>query len=234
MSRRLNQLPLAFPEHPNWAPEDFILSASNQQAWQQLTQPLHTWPDRIMWLTGPEGSGKTHLLHCWQHQQTMPAHWLRSDELSAHSTSQLVQQHPLLILEDAPHFLKTLPDETRLFHLLNSVREQHAHLILTAHQPPAAYPTHLPDVRSRLHALPVLHLLPPDDTLLAQLLLKQLEDRQLRPDHKTLHYMLTHMQRSFLGVRQLARRVDQLTLALKQGITIPLVKAALALDTEEE
>ena len=75
-----------------------------------------------------------------------------------------------------------MADETLLFHLYNRLAERRGRLLLTATLPVAGWPLRLPDLRSRLLTAWPVHIEPPDDGLLAALLVKQLADRQLRPE----------------------------------------------------
>lgn len=85
----------------------------------------------------------------------------------------------------------------------------------------------LKDLSSRLKTAPVAEINPPDDALLTALIVKQFADRQLNVDQDVLTYMLARMDRSFGGVRDLIRAVDERALAQKRAITIPLVRSVI-------
>src|SRR5262249_13913347 len=70
-------------------------------------------------------------------------------------------------------------DERALFHLVNLAREQGAFVLLTARSPPATWTFAIRDLGSRLKALPVVELMPPDDALLRAVLVKLFADRQI-------------------------------------------------------
>ena len=70
-------------------------------------------------------------------------------------------------------------DERALFHLMNLAREDGAYVLITARLPPSAFQIELRDLRSRLRAVPVVSLLPPDDQLFRALIVKFCADRQL-------------------------------------------------------
>ena len=71
-------------------------------------------------------------------------------------------------------------------------------------QPPAAREIALADLGSRLRALPVVGIEPPDDILVAALLVKQFADRQIRVAPGVIAYLLPRMERSFAAAAQLA------------------------------
>jgi chromosomal replication initiation ATPase DnaA len=78
------------------------------------------------------------------------------------------------VVEDAPARL----DERALFHLLNLVREEEAILLITR-VGARDLGRRLPDLASRLRAIPVGALSAPDDALLRAVMVKLFADRQL-------------------------------------------------------
>ena len=58
------QLALPFPHAPHFRAEEFLAAASNADALAWLRDAA-SWPLGRLALWGPEGCGKTHLLHLW-------------------------------------------------------------------------------------------------------------------------------------------------------------------------
>ena len=87
-------------------------------------------------------------------------------------------------------------DEPALFHLINLAREEGAFLLFTARSAPTLWPASLPDLVSRLRALPAVTLDAPDDGLLRGVLVKVAADRQLSLDDSVVRYLLTRIERS--------------------------------------
>ena len=92
-------------------------------------------------------------------------------------------------------------DERALFHLINLAREETAFLLFTARTAPATWPVAIPDLASRLRALPVITLQPPDDAMLRAVIIKLAADRQLLLDESVVSYLSTHIERSFAAAR---------------------------------
>ncbi len=142
------------------------------------------WPNRIMLLVGPEGSGKSHLASIWAEQAGARA-------ISAHALTAAAVPGALatgaLVVED----LKPGDfDERAMFHLLNLAREDEAFVLMTARLPPSAFEVELRDLRSRLRAVPAVSLLPPDDLLFRSLIVKFCADRQLSVDETVVSYLV--------------------------------------------
>lgn len=209
------QLALDLALKPNYGREDFLVGPSNEHAFE-LIDLWPAWPDRIVVLTGPEGSGKSHLAHVWA--IAAGAKILPAVRLSDRSPTELAALGPL-VLEDCDN--GTL-DETRLFHLTNLVRETGGNLLLTARNRPDSWGVATADLLSRLRLAPVVEIAAPDDALLRALLVKQFIDRQLVVDLSVIEFLLPRIERSFAGVQRIVAALDRETLALGRRITRPI------------
>ncbi len=193
MPPRPRQLALALDHRESYAREDFLAGPCNEGP-LQLVDCWPDWPAHALALVGPEGSGKTHLAMIWAAAagaRVISARGVHEAELpSALATGALV-------VEDAAAGL----DERALFHLINLAREETAFLLFTARTVPATWPVAIPDLASRLRALPVITLQPPDDAMLRAVIVKLAADRQLLLDESVVSYLSTHIERSFAAVR---------------------------------
>ena len=121
-------------------------------------------------------------------------------------------------------------DERALLHTHNAVAERGGHLLLIASAPPARWPLALPDLASRLRLAPAAALGLPDDALLAALMLKLFGDRQIAVAPEVPAYIVPRIERTFEAVARLVERLDREALAEGRAVTVPLVRAVLALD----
>ncbi len=208
----MRQLTLDFKPRPALGAQDFFVSSSNQAA-LELIERWPNWPSRAVFLQGPEASGKSHLAHVWQ--VASRAAILSADSLSR-AQLELLQIGQPLVVEDLD---KGIMDEHALFHLINLSKEQEFHLLFTGAQAPGQIEMALPDLRSRIRALPVVCIEPPDEMLLRTMLIKQFEDRQLEVSPDLIEYILPRMERSFAGAMRLVERLDQLALSMGRKIT---------------
>ncbi len=119
-------------------------------------------------------------------------------------------------------------DETALFHCLNDFKNRGGYLLMTAEESPAKWGLSLPDLITRLKAVPRVAIGEPDETLLNALLLKQFVDRQLTVAPDVIAYLTKNMERSFKAVSFVVKRADELSLERKNAVTIPLIKQVLA------
>jgi len=106
-----------------------------------------------------------------------------------------------------------------MFHLLNLAREQRAFVLLTARTAPAGWPIALPDLASRLRALPVVTLAAPDDAMLRAVLVKLFADRQLAVDDGLIAYLMVRIERSFAAARRVVAALDREALRRQRPVT---------------
>jgi len=222
MSSHPRQLALALCHAENFAREDFLSGPSNAVA-LALVDAWPDWSHRTVMLTGPEGSGKSHLAAMWA--QAAGARLIAARAVEEANVPAALATGALVV-EDvtAGSF-----EEKALFHLLNLAREQDAFVMLTARTPPATFA--IADLTSRLKALPVVAIAPPDDGLLRAVLLKLFSDRQLAVDEALLGYVGTRIERSFAAARAVVALLDAEAMRRKRPLTRAL--AAEILRTSE-
>jgi chromosomal replication initiation ATPase DnaA len=214
------QLALALPHAESLTRDNFLEGPANE-AGLALVESWPDWPNRIMLLVGPEGSGKSHLASIWAERSG-------ARSTSAHALTAAAVPGALatgaLVVED----LKRGDfDERAMFHLMNLAREDEAYVLMTARIAPSAFEVELRDLRSRLRAVPAVSLLPPDDLLFRSLIVKFCADRQLSVDEAVVSYLSTRIERSYAAVRQAVELLDTEALRLGRPVTRALAAELL-------
>ena len=140
------QLILELGHRPARGRDDFLVAPSNEAA-VALIDAWPDWPGPSVAISGPQGSGKSHLAQVW-HDMSGAAR-LEANELEAADVPALAAAGAVLV-ED----LETLSEsaERQLFHLLNLVKEEGASLLLTTRLAPGHLTIGLPDLASRMRA----------------------------------------------------------------------------------
>lgn len=178
--------------------EDFVVSPANAEA----VKAVDAWPrwhaSRLA-LVGPEGSGKSHLAASW-------AERTQATVITPRSRVDLAALHGRAVLyEDADRSSR----EEMLFHLMNMAEQTGAGLLITGRTPPSGWSAALPDLRSRLNALPVGLIEAPDDAILESMLRKFFRERNIRPTEDVFPYLLRRMERSAPKAREMVQRLDE-------------------------
>ena len=214
------QLAFALPHAESLTRDNFLEGPANA-AGLALVDGWPEWPNRIMLLVGPEGSGKSHLAAIWAEQAGARSTSARA--LTAAAVPGALATGALVV-ED----LKSPDvDERALFHLMNLAREDEASVLVTAREPPSAFQFELRDLRSRLRAIPTVSLLPPDDQLFRALIVKFCADRQLAVDETVVSYLATRIERSYAAARRAIGLLDAEALRLGRPVTRALAAELL-------
>lgn len=193
--------------------EGFVVSDCNRGA----VEALADWPNLIggvMALHGPEGSGKSRLGQIWAE---------RVGAVALHGAEAAVIDP--LELEGRPVLLdraRDVDDET-LFHLINLAQAPGGALLLISRDPPSAWSTALPDLRSRLDATRTVALEAPDDAVLAAMLEARFAERGIRPAKDVVPYLLRRIDRSAAAAADVVERLD----AMHRPVTRALARAVV-------
>ncbi len=224
----MRQLPLDLAGPPSYGRADFLPAEANAAALAWIDR-WPDWPGPASVLVGPAGSGKTHLLHLWAERTS--ALQMRGDDLDQAELAMVLDRLGMarqVALDDAEAVAGRPDAERQLFHLYNWLRERGGHLLLAARAAPARWHLRLPDLASRLRAAAVAEIGPPDDALLAAVLVKLFHDRQLSVGEDVVRYLVQHMERSLAAARWVVDRIDREALAEKRGISVRLASSVLA------
>jgi len=220
MSYPSRQLAIDLPPRPAHGRADFLASECNRAALERIDR-WPDWPGRRLVLYGPASSGKSHLARLWCAEsgaRYVPARDLASELPLANGALP-----PAMVVDDAE-----AASERALLHLCNSCAEAGTALLVVSRNAPAAWAIDLPDLASRLRAMPAVGIDMPDDALLAAVLVKHFADRQLRIAPSVIGYIVPRMERSFAMAASLAARLDELALAGGRSIGLALARQALA------
>jgi chromosomal replication initiation ATPase DnaA len=213
-------LAFALPHAESLSRDDFLEGTANAEA-LGLVDSWPDWPNKVMLLAGPEGSGKSHLAAIWAEEagaRSTMAHALTAATVPGALATGAV------VVED---LTSDSFDERALFHLLNLAREDGAYVLITARIAPVAMEIALRDLRSRLRAVPVVQLRAPDDHLFKALIVKFCADRQMSMDEATLNYVASRIERSFVAARHTVELLDSEALRLGRPVTRALAAELL-------
>lgn len=220
------QLSFDLPSKTALGREDFFVSPANALAVAMISAT--SWPGNKLVLSGPAGSGKTHLAHVWAAEtggQIVQAVDLRDGDVPE------LARAPVAV-EDVPAIAADKEQQKTLFHLHNLVLAEGRALLMTGRGAPRLWQLPLADLQSRVEGAHHVALEAPDDALLGAVLAKLFTDRQLNPGPDVIAYLGKHMDRSFETAARIVAQLDEIALAEKRDITRAL--AVRLLNTEPE
>ena len=214
------QLAFQLPARASRDRGDFFVSAANALAVSRV-EGTENWTRNKLALIGPENSGKSHLAHVWGEAEgawmTNPDALLAAD-ISAIDTG--------VAVEICDGTMEAAQEEA-LFHLHNHLTAFSLPLLLIARDAPARWPIALPDLKSRLEAIEVVRIDPPDDALLAAVLVKLFADRQLKVAADLVGWLVPRMERSFAECGRIVTALDAAALSERRKINRTLAREVL-------
>ncbi len=219
MTGRPGQLALDLGHRPALGRADFLVTPGNAEAvaW------IDSWPGwsvHAVAVSGPAGCGKTHLAQVFAARAGAPTIAPTGiEEAARHAVQGTLAD---AVLEEADG-----AEDVALLHLLNAFAERKGHLLLTARTPPSRWNAVLPDLRSRLRALPQVRIAAPDDDTLAAVMIKLFDDRQLAVAPEVVAYLSRRIERSFEAARDIVATLDARALAERRDITVALARDVL-------
>lgn len=214
------QLTLALSHPASLAREDFMVGPCNAAALDAIER-WPDWPGRTLALVGPRGSGKSHLAAIWAARAG--ARMIAASALDEAAAPAALASGAVLV-EDAA---AAAVNERALFHLLNIAREEQGSVLLTAESAPATWTLRLADLASRLRAVPVVTIGPPDDALFRTVLVKLFADRQLTVDEALLVYLERRVERSIVAAQAVVAALDREGLRQQRPVTRALAAELL-------
>jgi chromosomal replication initiation ATPase DnaA len=213
--RLVRQLALPFAHAPGYGAADFLAAGSNAAALAWLAR-ADAWPQRRLALFGPEGCGKTHLLHIWADRSA--ARVVNGPMLGAWPFPGAEPLDRPLAVDDAD-----AAAEQPLLHLLNAAGEAGLPVLLAGRAPPARWNSSLADLASRLRAITAVGIGPAEDALLRSLLARLLAERQLAVAEPLQDWLRLLLPRAQGALREAVARLDRATLAAGGRVTRALV-----------
>lgn len=213
------QMAFDLPLRPARGRGDFFVSGSNYTALAAV-EGWQGWQGRKLVLTGPEGSGKSHLVQVWA--ELADALVIEADAIARADPATLAGRN--VALEDAERLAGDAEAEATAFHLHNLVLAEGGSLLVTARTPPARWGLDLPDLLSRMQGAPIVALSPPDEVLLSAVLVKLFTDRQIRASAQLVTYLAARIERSFTAAQSAVAELDRMALAERRPVTHKLAE----------
>jgi DnaA-homolog protein len=191
-----------------------------------------------LYLSGPSGSGKSHLLlaACQAaHAAGRTVQYLPLKSLRDHAVAiRGVMGSEFIALDNLDAIAGNREAEHALFDLYNRSRAEGMALIFAAEAVPTQLPLTLPDLRSRLGACTQFTLKPLEDDERREVLKNQAASRGIELDDTVLDWLFARYARDLGALLDLLDRLDQASLAAQRRVTVPFLRTFLRESSQPE
>ena len=225
------QIPLAFSkyEHIDF---DLFQTGKNGTLIQQLEKLAARETRQNIYIWGPVGSGKSHLLQALCNaaaKQELAVVYIPLSESEKFSPNMLdgLENLDLVCLDDVDSIAGDDEWEQALFHLFNRMREEQTPMIITASEGPRGSSIQLQDLSSRLVWDLVFHLETITEEESLQALKQRARARGFDLPDDVANYLLKRVSRDMHSLFRILDRLDQASLVAKKKLSIPFVKSLL-------
>ena len=225
----MRQLPLSVRLRDRALFESF-LPGPNGPALAQI-QALAEHPrSGLVWLHGPEGSGKTHLLQALCARAGAGSVYVPLSQLAAYGAAALAdwQGAQWLCLDEAASAIGELEWERALFGLYRDCEERGASLLMAARAAPPQLPFVLPDLASRCAAGHRLRLCALDEDEQCAALRLRAQQRGFDLPEETARYLQRRLPRDMSSLFAVLDELDTAALAAQRRLTVPFIRGVLA------
>ena len=214
-----DQLILNFPIVKNYSKEDFYVSASNKEAYNFIIS-WPKWIKRIVNISGPPGSGKTHITSILKSKTSVL-------ETDANSLDDKIfykfKTKEVIVVRD----LDEKVDEKIFFSLWNTALHDNKYFLITSVDPINTYKFKLKDLRSRVNSCTNISIKLPTDELISVILVKNFSDKQIIIDKKHIDYIIKRIDRSYEKISQFISILDKKSLKNASPPNLKLIKQVL-------
>lgn len=187
------QLHLDLTTPSRFETKDYVVSDVNA-ALHGLLADFANWLNPHLFLVGPEGSGKTHTAHVFA--RMCGGNYLGREE-------KLPQTGHCFVVDNADQF-----DQEDLFHLCNRTVAENGRLLLLSRHHPLQWDIKVPDLRSRLLAMRIFDMPPPDDKGIKAVLKSRFAARAITPSDEFLDYLSRRIDRSFSEIQKIVTEIE--------------------------
>ncbi|MFV0820540.1 DnaA regulatory inactivator Hda [Legionella micdadei] len=226
------QLALAIQLNDEATLADFCWG-SNPLLEQQIKNCLAGVGERLFYLWGNTGCGKTHLLQaCCQAVSNASSIYLPLNILKEWGPECLdnLSEQTLITIDDIDAIATDKAWEEALFHLYNRVRDNgETILLISSRKSLPNLNIHLADLKSRLAWGLTVQLIDLDDDLKIKTIQQHANKRGFEIPTAVGQFLINRCSRNMHDLHHILDALDKASLAAQRKITIPFVKATLGI-----
>ncbi len=190
-------------------------------------------PGAGLFLSGPEGSGKSHLLNALCHaarEKGLGAFYIALQHLPDEAAAGLdgLQGLDLVCVDDLDSVAGKPVWEQALFRCFNEVRAANGRLVVSSRMNLSSLQFDLPDLQSRLAWGLRMTLRLPDDEGKLQVLQQRARALGIELPGDVQRYLIKHSKRDMGSLLTLLEQIKDAAFVAKRRITVPLARDILA------
>ena len=217
-------LPLNFRKLKNQ--DNFLINDSNKMAVSLIDEmknlsvfkKKYIFP--ILYLYGPERSGKTHLASIFKENN------------NAKFINRIEEKDLLNAKNGCSYIIDNLEknsnlDPKMLMHLINEVYSGSGSILLISNLPPSQIKFDIIDLKSRIKSFINVGIDLPNDEVLYSMLIKELDDRKIILSDNLCFYIIKRIPRNYKSILEFSKQLDRISLEIKGQIKLAHIRSLI-------
>jgi len=217
-------LPLNFRKLKNQ--DNFLINDSNKMAVSLIDEmknlsvfkKKYIFP--ILYLYGPERSGKTHLASIFKENN------------NAKFINTIEEKDLLNAKKGCSYIIDNLEknsnlDPKMLMHLINEVYSGSGSILLISNLPPSQIKFDIIDLKSRIKSFINVGIDLPNDEVLYSMLIKELDDRKIILSDNLCLYIIKRIPRNYKSILEFSKQLDRISLEIKGQIKLEHIRSLI-------
>ena len=206
--------------------DNFLINDSNKMAVSLIDEMKNLSVFRkkyifpILYLYGPERSGKTHLAFIFK------------DNNKAKFLKRIEEEDLLNAKKGCSYIIDNLEknsnlDPKMLMHLINEVYSGNGSILLIANLPPSQIKFDIIDLKSRIKSFINVGIDLPNDEVLYSMLIKELDDRKIILSDNLCFYIIKRIPRNYKSILEFSKQLDRISLEIKGQIKLAHIRSLI-------
>lgn len=197
-----SQYRLPFPETISGF-DDLAITDANRAAFAAIRR-WEDWQASALCLIGPVKSGLGIAARLWAREaEATLLSGAALDDLALQEVEAMTHTNSVIDLADRAS------NESHLLMLLNLSKKNGTYVLLTARSSGRHWGVQSPDLKSRLDAMPIAEIYPPDEPMISARLRASFRQRYIKLGENTIDYLAVRLPRSYEAIEDYVARLDQ-------------------------
>lgn len=207
--------------------DDFIIFSSNNTAYSFLIEnEFESLSYNVIFLTGPQKSGKTYLAYLWKIKKN--AKFLDFNSLLKLSDIKfnekllnIIEKYDYYVIDN---FNVNKINENKLFHLINIILANHSKLLIITDNSIYNYEFKIKDLKSRINSSIHLQIEELTEEYKGIFILKLISNKQIRTNDQAIKYIINILKPNYAYIYEYIESITQLAKKEKKRITLQFLK----------
>ena len=228
---RLNQQDIIPAEIENEFTLEGFVGEQNKQAVAALKETVTANSPGMLYIWGPRGAGKTHLIHAvcaLAESSGLPLHFVSASNFAeGHQSLGDLLPQTLVCFDDIDQLGADEEVAILILSWFEVIRATQGSMVFSGSVPIDHLKLAIPDLQSRIALAPSFYLTPMNDDQCRHALKLRARLKGFELENTVVDFILRHFDRDTVSLFALLDRIDRASLSHQRKVTIPFIREIL-------